>query len=171
MKLRRYQPRDSEAVRRLNEEVIRAAGTDPEDIPHADDVEDVEGAYIETGGEFLVVEREDAGSEATESSEEASGETASSDGEVVGMGGLRVDGDEGELFRMRVALDRQREGIGSRLLDALEDAARERGVERLRAETAKRQSAAVSFYPRNGYERVDADRRGEYTVIGYEKQL
>ncbi len=150
MEIRRYQPDDSEVVQRLNERVIRAAGTDPEDIPRADDVEDIEGSYIGPGGEFLVAEV---------------------DGEVVGMGGLRVDGREGELFRMRVALGRQREGIGSRLLAALESAARERGVELLRAETAKRQSGAVAFYPRNGYERVDAEQRGEYTVVGYEKEL
>jgi len=150
MEIRRYQPGDSEVVQRLNEEVIRAVGIDPADLPRPRDIADIEGSYIEPGGEFLVAEV---------------------DTEVVGMGGLRVDSHEGELFRMRVALSHQREGIGSRLLTALESAARERGVELLRAETAKRQSGAVAFYPRNGYERVDAEQRGEYTVFGYEKEL
>ncbi|WP_302081919.1 GNAT family N-acetyltransferase [Salinibaculum rarum] len=149
--IRRYQPRDADIVRRLNDEVLRTAGTDPADIPHPDDIEDVQGAYLDTGGEFLVAER---------------------DGVVVGMGGLRVDGTEGELFRMRVALDCQREGVGADLLAALEDAARERDVEVLRAQTAQRQSAAVSFYPKNGYERVGTSTRGEdYTLVHFRKEL
>jgi GNAT superfamily N-acetyltransferase len=149
--VRRYQPWDADAVRRLNERVLRAAGTDPADIPHPDDIEDVQGAYLDTGGEFLIAEH---------------------DGDAVGIGGLRVDGTEGELFRMRVALDCQRQGVGTALLAALEDAARERGVEVLRAKTAQRQSAAVSFYPNNGYERVGTSTRGEeYTLIHFQKEL
>ena len=151
MGIRRYQPRDAAAVRRLNDEVLRDAGTDPADIPHPDDIEDVQSAYIDTGGEFLVAEL---------------------DNDVVGMGGLRVDGTEGELFRMRVAIDRQGEGIGTALLDALESAARERGVERLSAWTAKRQSAAVGFYPNHGYEQVEtATRDPDYTLIHFRKEL
>jgi ribosomal protein S18 acetylase RimI-like enzyme len=190
MEIRRYQSRDAPAVRRLNEEVLRDAGTDPADIPHPDDIEDIQGAYLDTGGEFLVAE--DAGSDATESSEIASsaerssadhssgrspredGGTASTeqDAEVVGMGGLRVDGTEGELFRMRVAIDRQGEGIGTALLEALETAARERGVEQLSAWTAKRQSAAVGFYPNHGYKQVEtATRDPDYTLIHFRKEL
>ncbi|MFC7132912.1 MULTISPECIES: GNAT family N-acetyltransferase [Salinibaculum] len=150
MNVRRYRPGDGEAVRRLHERVLRDAGTDPADIPHPEDIEDVRASYIEAGGEFLVVE---------------------DDGEIVAIGGLRVDGTEGELFRMRVAIDRQGEGIGSRLLDALETAARERGVETLHAETAQRQEKAVEFYPANGYEQVGTSPRGEYTLIAYEKDL
>ena len=151
MGVRRYRPRDADAVRRLNDEVLRAAGTDPEDIPHPEDIEDVESAYLDTGGEFLVAE---------------------SEGSVIGMGGLRVDGTEGELFRMRVALDCQREGVGTAILEALEDAARERGVELLRAQTAQRQSAAVSFYPKHGYEQVDTDMRDpDYTLLHFRKEL
>lgn len=148
--IRRYRPTDAPAVRTLHERVVRAAGTDPGDIPGAADVADIEGAYLETGGEFLVAER---------------------DGRLVGMGGLAVDGDEGELFRMRVATDCQREGVGSRLLDALEAAARERGAARLYAETARRQSAALAFYPANGYEQVDARTDGEYDLVTYRKDL
>lgn len=151
MEIRRYQPRDADAVRRLNDEVLRDAGTDPADIPHPDDIADVQGAYLDTGGEFLVSEV---------------------DGRVVGMGGLRVDGTDGELFRMRVAIDEQGEGIGSELLGALETAARERGVERLSAWTAQRQSAAVAFYPKHGYDRVaTATRDPDYTLVHFRKEL
>lgn len=150
MNVRRYQPGDSETVRRLHEQVLRDAGTDPADIPDPEDIENIERAYIEPGGEFLVVE---------------------DDGDIVAIGGLKVDGTEGELFRMRVAIDRQGEGIGTRLLDALEAAARERGVERLVVQTAKRQRNAVHFYPNNGYEQTHTSPRGEYTLIHYEKDL
>ncbi len=148
--IRRYRPADAPAVRSLHEQVIRAAGTDPADLPNADDIEDIEGEYLDTGGEFLVAER---------------------DGKVVGMGGLRVDGDEGELHRMRVDRGCQREGVGSSLLAALERAARERGVDRLYARTARRQEAAVAFYPANGYEQVDTETYGEYDLVVYRKDL
>ncbi len=134
----------------LHERVIRAAGTDPDDLPNTDDITDIEGEYLDAGGEFLVAER---------------------DGRVVGMGGLRVDGPEGELHRMRVARDCQREGVGSALLAALEEAARERGVARLHVRTARRQAAAVAFYPANGYERVDTAAHGEYDLVVYRKRL
>jgi hypothetical protein len=41
--VRRYRPADAPAVRTLHERVIRAAGTDPTDLPNADDIADVEG--------------------------------------------------------------------------------------------------------------------------------
>jgi GNAT superfamily N-acetyltransferase len=148
--VRRYRPGDSDAVRRLHERVLRDAGTDPAVIDNPDDVEDIEGEYLDTGGEFLVVE---------------------DGGEVVAIGGLRVDGAEGELYRMRVAIPRQGEGIGTELLGALETAARDRGVELLRAQTAQCQHRAVQFYPSNGYERVGTSSRGEGRLIHYEKDL
>jgi ribosomal protein S18 acetylase RimI-like enzyme len=148
--VRRYRPDDADAVRRLHERVLREAGTDPADVPDADDVENVQRAYLDSGGEFLV---------------------ADDDSRVVGMGWLQVEDGEGELFRTRVAVDRQGEGIGTRLLHALEDAARERGVETLRATTASRQAQAVAFYPANGYERVGDSTYGDYTLVHFEKQL
>jgi len=148
--VRRYRPADAPAVQSLHERVIRAAGTDPADLPNTDDVTDIKGEYLDAGGEFLVAER---------------------DGRVVGMGGLRVDGHEGELHRMRVARDCQRDGVGSALLAALETAARERGVTALYARTARRQAAAVAFYPANGYEPVGTDTHGEYDLVVYRKRL
>ena len=150
MTIRQYRAADDPAVRRLHERVIRAAGTDPADLPESGDIEDVRGEYIDPGGEFLVAERGDR---------------------VVGMGGLRVDNEEGELHRMRVARDCQREGVGSRLLAALEEAARGRGVAHLYARTACRQDAAVAFYPANGYEQVDTETYGEYDLLVFRKDL
>ncbi|MHB9287157.1 GNAT family N-acetyltransferase [Halobacteriales archaeon Cl-PHB] len=149
--IRRYESGDADAVRRLHERALRDTGTDPTDVPGVDDLAAIEPHYLDTGGTFLVVE------DAQE--------------RIVGMGGLQVEGDEGELFRMRVDPDCQREGVGADLLGALEDAARERGVERLEAETATRQEAAMQFYPSHGYERVDERSFADYDLVTFAKRL
>jgi len=148
--VRRYEPDDEATVKRVFRRAMRDAGTDPADVPGTQDLDWIERAYLDTGGEFLVAEV---------------------DGEVVGTGGLAVDGDVGELFRVAVDPGHQRAGHGSRLLAALEDAACERGVERLVLTTALRQDAAVDFYPDHGYEQTGHDRHGEYRLRHYAKQL
>ncbi|MFB6150538.1 MAG: GNAT family N-acetyltransferase [Haloarculaceae archaeon] len=160
--VRRYEPADEAAVRRVHERALLDAGTDPADVPGTADLGWIEAAYVEPGGEFLVAE---------------------ADGEVVATGGLVVDdrggsgGDdaddpvEGELFRLAVDPDHQREGYGTAVLDGLEAAARERGVDRLALTTARRQAAATEFYPARGYERVGRERHGEYELIRFEKRL
>jgi GNAT superfamily N-acetyltransferase len=148
--VRRYEPGDERAVQDVFERAMREAGTDPADVPGTRDLGWIEAAYIDPGGEFLVVEV---------------------DGEVVATGGLVVDRDVAELFRVAVDPDHQREGHGSRLLGALEDAARDRGVERVVLTTARRQSSAVAFYPQYGYELTGEDRHGEYRLRHYAKRL
>mgnify|MGYP000510097723 CR=1 FL=1 len=148
--VRRYGTGDETAIRRVFERAMRAAGTDPTDVPGTQDLDWIEAAYLDTGGEFLVVE---------------------TDGEVVATGGLAVDGDVGELFRVAVDPDHQRAGHGSRLLAALEDAARERGVERIVLTTALRQDAAVDFYTDHGYEQTGRDRHGEYRLFHFTRRL
>jgi ribosomal protein S18 acetylase RimI-like enzyme len=160
VRVRRYQEGDGPAIRDLHERALADTGTDPADVPDIDDLEDVPGTYLDTGGEFLVAEV---------------------DGEIVGMGGLRVDVDDhgvaeagerpGELFRMRVDPDRQRKGVGSAVLDGLEAAARRRGVDRLLAETAERQAAATRFYPANGFAEVRRRSYGEYDLVLFSKAL
>lgn len=147
--LRRYRPGDP--VAEIHRRALRAAGTDPDDVPGGDDVANVEGAYLETGGEFIVAE---------------------ADGEVVAAGGYRPQDEETvELFRVAVAPDRQREGHGARLVAGLEERARADGYERVVLETAERQRAAVSFYPSLGYEETGRRRVGEYELVTFEKSL
>jgi ribosomal protein S18 acetylase RimI-like enzyme len=148
--VRRYESGDEAAVQRVFRRAMCEAGTDPTDVPGTQDLGWIEAAYLETGGEFLVVEVGD---------------------EVVATGGLLVESDVGELFRVAVDPDHQREGHGSRLLAALEDAARERGVERMVLTTAQRQDAAVDFYPDHGYEQTGHDRYGEYRLRHFAKRL
>jgi N-acetylglutamate synthase-like GNAT family acetyltransferase len=148
--VRRYESGDETAVKRVFRRAMRDAGTDPADVPGTRDLDWIEAAYLDTGGEFLVVDV---------------------DGEVVATGGLAVDGDVAELFRVAVDPSHQRTGHGSRLLGALEDAARERGVERIVLTTAQRQDAATDFYPDHGYEQTGRDRHGEYRLRHYAKRL
>jgi len=154
-RLRRYEPRDREAVWALHRTALREAGSNPDDVPDSDDLRDIESNYLDTGGEFLVVE---------------------SDGEIVAMGGLAVEGAEippgaGELLRIAVHVDRQREGHGDRVVAGLEDAARERGLDRVFLWTAQRQRSAVRFYRARGYEGTDHRTEGEYELLRFEKAL
>lgn len=153
--LRRADASDGRALRRLYRAAMRAEGTDPADVPDTDDLADVEAAYVDSGGEFLVVEV---------------------DGAVVAMGGLAVEGEdladgEGELFRIGVDTDHQRRGYGSAILSGLEAAARERGLDRIVLTTARRQDAATEFYPAHGYEQVGRERHGEYRLVRFAKSL
>ncbi|WP_459194468.1 GNAT family N-acetyltransferase [Halosimplex sp. J119] len=153
--LRRYEPSDRDAVWHLHRTALREAGSDPDDVPNSDDIRDVEGNYVDAGGEFLVVER---------------------DGEVVAMGGLAVEGPEiptgaGELLRIAVHPDHQRAGCGSAIVAGLEDAARERGLDRVFLWTAQRQRSAVAFYRSRGYVGTDHRTEGEYELIRFEKAL
>ncbi|QPV61809.1 GNAT family N-acetyltransferase [Halosimplex litoreum] len=154
-RLRRYEPRDRDVVWDLHRTALRAAGSNPEDVPDNDDIRDIEANYLDPGGEFLVVE---------------------SDGEVVAIGGLAVEDegipdDAGELLRIAVDPDHQRTGHGDRVVAGLEDAARERGLDRVFLWTAQRQRSAVRFYRARGYEGTDHRTEGEYELIRFEKAL
>ena len=157
-RLRRYRPGDGPAVRAVHERALRDAGTDPADVPGNDDVERIGSAYLDAGGEFLVVDRGTA-----------------ADPEVVATGGYRpVDerngGETVELFRMAVAPEHQGEGHGARVLAGLERRAREDGFHRVVLSTAARQDSA-GFYAAHGYRETGREGYGEYELVGFEKRL
>jgi GNAT superfamily N-acetyltransferase len=161
IEIRPYREADHEAVIALHERAIREAGTPPEKLPDTSDMADIEGAYVDAGGAFLV------------------GEHA---GEIVAMGGLRpaentINGETNdeseataELKRMRVAPEHQRRGFGRGILEALEDAARERGFDRIVLDTADRQDAAP-FYRAQGYQERWRHRWREFDLIRLEREL
>jgi ribosomal protein S18 acetylase RimI-like enzyme len=148
--IRRVEPSDIGAVLALNERAMKQEGTDPEDIPGIEDLQRVEERYLDSKGEFLVAEADD---------------------EIVAMGGLVVEDERGELLRMRVDPEHQREGLGSRLLARLEATAREAGLALLVAETARRQAAATEFYPAHGFEEQSRRSFEDYELIEFEKRL
>jgi GNAT superfamily N-acetyltransferase len=75
------------------------------------------------------------------------------DGTVLGCAGLRLlTAGLGEVTRMFVLPQARRRGIGQRLLAAVEDAARDRQVTRLRLDTSDYLTEARQLYIRNGYQ-------------------
>jgi GNAT superfamily N-acetyltransferase len=154
--VRPYRPADRERVLALHERAIRAAGTPPEKLPDTSDLDDIEAAYPDAGGAFLVGEFK---------------------GEIVAIGGLvpvadvpDEPGRTAELKRMRVAPDHQGRGFGGALLGALEDAARDRSFDQLVLDTAERQGSAP-FYRSRGYRETGRRQWREFELIAFEKRL
>lgn len=80
---------------------------------------------------------------------------ALADDRAVGCVGLQpVDAATAEIKRMWVHPAQRRTGLGSRLLNAVEDQARERGYTRLLLDTHRALTAAVRFYTKHGYRSV-----------------
>lgn len=88
------------------------------------------------------------------------------DGQVVANGQLAIHRDKGELGSLIVAVTHRRRGIGSALLRALIDAARERGVRDL--EIAARLDAD---WVQAWYRRLGFVGRREHTFPGGERVL
>ena len=74
-------------------------------------------------------------------------------GQIVGVGAITPIGPgEGEVKRMSVARDARRRGLGTALLTALLEDARERGGRSVRLETTADWEDAVQFYGASGFE-------------------
>jgi len=97
---------------------------------------------------------------------------ARQDGAVIGCAGLRlVATGAGELTRVFVMPEARRRGTGQRLLEAVEAAAREHGVTRLRLDTGSHLAEARRLYIRNGYREVPPFNAGRLADHWYEKSL
>jgi [ribosomal protein S18]-alanine N-acetyltransferase len=66
----------------------------------------------------------------------------------------RGAGKEGHIVTIDVVESRRRAGIGSRLMDAAEEWAREQGLESISLETAEDNSVAQKFYEARAYSKV-----------------
>lgn len=88
---------------------------------------------------------------------------ACADGERVGVGGLETHGSNGLLRSVAIAEPHRGRGYGSALCEALEDYARENGVETLYLLT----TTASEFFRQRGYDaisRADAPSRIRQTT-------
>ena len=149
--LRRYSPADREAVEYLHVYAIQQAGAYLGRGPWDDDVYNIEEAYLNNHGEFLVGEW---------------------DGVFVAMGALhRTNSERAQIKRMRVVPEYQGRGIGQMILSELEVRARDMGYTTLHLDTSVLQIAAQKLYEKNGYSEVGRDNYGGLDVILYEKQL
>jgi ribosomal protein S18 acetylase RimI-like enzyme len=177
---RGYDPCDADAVVALDDWAMRAAGTDPTDIPGHGDIERIGSAYLDAGGAFLVGIL-DTGSEPFDTADRDREQFETFDGPLAAMGGFlpneagyddeRTVGDAAELHRMRVAPPVQGRGHGTDLLGALEERVMEAGFSRVLATTARRQERALALYRGAGYERVDSSTYGEYDLVHFERRL
>ncbi|MFB6296598.1 MAG: GNAT family N-acetyltransferase [Halobacteriales archaeon] len=173
LSIRPYDQRDADAVWQLHELAFRDLETDSDDIPGTEDLRDVQGAYVASGGAFLLgTVPADAGGPDV---------PRVHDGALVAMGGFlpseaghedeRTVQGAAELHRMRVAPSCQRRGYGRQLLRALEDAVRDAGYDPVLATTARRQAAAVAFYASEGYAKTGESMEGDYELVHFEKEL
>ena len=72
-------------------------------------------------------------------------------GRVVGCCALRVSGDEGELKRLYVDPAGRGQGLGRRLVSAVEQQARQEGVRVVRLEAGIHQPEALALYRAEGH--------------------
>jgi len=147
--IRRYEPGDKRAVRRLHDDALNEVGAHLGAGPWDDDLDEIEGVYLESGGEFLVGILEE---------------------EVIAMGAIkRVSQDAAEVKRMRVRPCLQGRGYGQAMLDALHRRAAGLGYTTLRLDTTVQQRAAMGLYLKNGYREVGRGSIGPFWCIFYER--
>jgi GNAT superfamily N-acetyltransferase len=149
--IRRYEPGDKRAVRRLHDDALNEVGAHLGRGSWDDDLDEIENAYLHSGGEFLV---------------------GVLDEEVVAMGALmRISSEKAELKRMRVKPGLQGRGYGQTLLDALHRRGAELGYSTLRLDTTVRQRAAQRLYLKNGYREAGRGVVGPFDCIVYEREI
>jgi len=92
--------------------------------------------------------------------------------QAVGCGAVRaLEPGLGEVKRMWIDPALRGRGLGGRLLDALEDAARALGYDRLRLDTHEVLVEAISLYEAHGYRRIDRYHDAPDPTHFYEKHL
>jgi ribosomal-protein-alanine N-acetyltransferase len=82
-------------------------------------------------------------------------------GELVGYAGLFHSAESADVQTLAVLPDRQREGVGTALLDALAAEARRRGATELLLDVREDNDAALAIYARRGFEQISR-RHGYY---------
>jgi putative acetyltransferase len=123
---------DAPAIRTVVLTVLAEYGLSPSPSSTDADLDDIIGSYAGRGGLFRVI--------------------ASSSDAVVGCGGLYpVDREEAEIRKMYLLKEARGHGLGRMLLNDLIAAARERGFERVVAETASVLKEAIALYKSSGF--------------------
>jgi ribosomal protein S18 acetylase RimI-like enzyme len=97
---------------------------------------------------------------------------ATEEAAVVGCAGLRLlPASLGEVTRVFVTANARRRGVGSRLLDELENAARSHGLSRLHLDTRHDLIEARHLYAKHGYREVPAFNTSPYAQHWFAKTL
>ncbi len=149
--IRRYQQADHLVVCELHDKALRTANAHIGDGKWDDDMNDVEGVYLRSGGEFLV---------------------GVVNGRIVAMGAFRrMSEQKAEIRRMRVEPELQGRGYGQAILSQLEQRARELGFTELQLDTMAVQVIAQRLYEKNGFREFRRITLGGHECIFYEKKL
>ncbi len=91
---------------------------------------------------------------------------------VVGCGGVqRIDNRTAEIKRMWIDPTQRGQGLGRRLLDHLEQVARELGRTRVVLDTNEVLTEAVTMYERAGYRPVDRYNENPYAHHWFAKEF
>ena len=98
--------------------------------------------------------------------------TTDDDGQIVGFSHGATDNGEGDVLRLYVAPDRWHEGIGTNLLEAMEERLREMGAETVQAMVLADNEIGNAFYEERGFEKtgeaetqLDGDTRTENVYV------
>jgi len=95
-----------------------------------------------------------------------------SEGRIVGVAALEVEGEErGRIHWVYILPEYQRRGIGTALVRYVEQKAKEIGLKRLRLLTVGQADWAVSFYKKLGYALADKVERPWGFDVFMEKEL
>jgi ribosomal protein S18 acetylase RimI-like enzyme len=148
--IRRYQAQDNEAVKELHYAGLAQFGAtaDPYDDSDLDNIEDV---YIHNHGDFLVgIQGED----------------------IVAIGAIRkVSAKRGEIKRIRVRRDCQRQGYGQTILLKLMEIAAELGYIELCLDTVANNTPARRLFEKHGFFETHRGKVGPFDLIFYDKRL
>ncbi len=151
LQIRRFEPDDARAVRRLHDLGLTEAGVHFGAGLWDQDLDAIPATYLDDGGEFLV---------------------GLSDGRLVAMGALRhVTDTVGEVKQMRVDPAYQRRGYARLILSCLENRARELGFRKLRLDITIRQAPAQRLYASAGYREVGRGQLAGVEVVYFAKSL
>jgi ribosomal protein S18 acetylase RimI-like enzyme len=158
LKIRRYQPEDSETVKELHYTgIAQMREPTPEVLRNEDryfidsDFDDIEGAYINKRGDFLV---------------------GIQDGEIVVTGAIRKHTETcGELKRLRVRRDYQRQGYGETMMRKLIERGRELGYRELILDTLASNTASQRLFEKCGFSELRRESLGPFKLIIYGMEL
>jgi ribosomal protein S18 acetylase RimI-like enzyme len=110
-------------------------------------------SFVGCGGDFVVAE---------------------TDGQLVGMGGIKPTGaGRAEVLRVRVHPALRRCGVGRQVIRELETRAVALGLSALHLDTADNQPDAVAFYLALGYQETGRETQPDWswTLVYFGKQL
>jgi ribosomal protein S18 acetylase RimI-like enzyme len=148
--IRQYQPNDKEAVKALHFAGLEQLGAKP-DPYYDDDLNHIEESYLNDKGEFLV---------------------GTENGEIVVIGAIRkLTFKKGEIKRVRVRHDFQRQGYGQSILGKLEERAIELGYDELCLDTLAGNIPAQRLFEKQGFTEARRGKVGPYDLVFYSKKL